>query len=337
MRCRWGSYQRRATSSSAGQPAGRFDEIRPMLGCRRRRLDLVERRHSVSPLGQAIEHSRGGRRPGSGQQLHDAKAGDAVARIFRPTQQGQQILDMRRLEKLQTAKFHERNIVPGQFHFQRPRMMRRAEQNRLRLQCEPLLAAFENFLHHITRLVGLVAHADQIRPLARFPTGPQVLGETLFGQFDHSICRRQDRLGRAIVLVERHDVGARHEMTGKIEDVAHCRGAKRIDRLGIVSYDGQSSPVRTQGQQHRGLKLVGVLIFIDQHMVETRRDIAGDRGLLHHMGPIEQKVIVIEHMLLLLDLDITGEKGLQLGLPHLAPGKIKIQNLLERLLAIDRA
>ena len=72
-------------------------------------------------------------------------------------------------------------------------------------------------------------------------------------------------------------------------------------------------------------------------MVEARRDIFGDRGLLHHMRPIEQKVVVIEHVLMLLDLDITCEKGLQLCVPHLAPGKIKIQNLLERLLAVDRA
>ena len=72
-------------------------------------------------------------------------------------------------------------------------------------------------------------------------------------------------------------------------------------------------------------------------MIEARRDIFSDRGLLHHVRPIEQKVVVVEHVLLLLDLDVTGEKGLQLRLPRLAPGKIKIQNLLERLLAIDGA
>src|SRR5262249_61877074 len=72
-------------------------------------------------------------------------------------------------------------------------------------------------------------------------------------------------------------------------------------------------------------------------MVEARRDVFGDRSLLHHVGPIEQEVVVIEYMLLLLDLDITREQRLQLRLPHFAPGKIKVQNLLERLLAIDGA
>src|SRR5262249_46530333 len=127
------------------------------------------------------------------------------------------------------------------------------------------------------------------------------------------------------------------EMARKIEDVAHSRGAKRIDRLGVVADDGEPLAVRTKRQQHRSLKLVGVLILVDQHMVEARGDIFGDSGLLHHMGPVEQKVVVIEYMLLLLELDITGEQRLQLRLPRFAPGKIKIQNLIERLLAIDGA
>ena len=216
------------------------------------------------------------------------------------------ILDVRGLEKFQAAEFHERNVAAGQFHFQRAGMVRGAEQHGLALQREPLLAAFENFLDHVARLIGLVAHADQMRPLGRFSLRPQILGEALLGQFDDGVGRRQDRLRRAVILLERHDVGARAEMTGKIEDVAHRRGAKRIDRLRVVADDGQALAVRPQRQQHRGLELVGVLIFVDQHVIEARGDFLGDRGLLHHVRPIEQEVVVIEHVLLLLDLDIAA-------------------------------
>jgi hypothetical protein len=216
-------------------------------------------------------------------------------------------------------------------------MLGGAEQHRLGFQRQSLLAAFENFFDHVARLIGFVADRDQVRPLAGFSLRPQILGEALIREFDHRIGRRQDRLRRAIILLERDDVCARREMAGKIENVAHGGGAKRIDRLRIVADDGQASAVRTQRQEHGGLELVGVLIFVDQHMIEARRDILGDRGLLHHVRPIEQKIVVIEHLLLLLGLDIAAEQRLQLPLPHLAPGKIQVQNLLQRLLAVDGA
>ncbi len=207
----------------------------------------------------------------------------------------------------------------------------------LRLEREPLLAAFENFLDHVERLIGLVAHADQKRTLGGLSLRPQILGEALVGQFDDRVGRRQDRLRRAVILLERHDIGARAEMTGKVEDVAHRRRAKRIDRLGVVADDGQPLAVGPQRQQHRGLELVGVLIFVDQDMIEARGDFTGDRGLLHHVRPIEQEIVVVEHVLLLLDLDILREQSPQLVLPHLAPRKARAENRVERLFAIHGA
>ena len=136
-----------------------------------------------------------------------------------------------------------------------------------------------------------------MRPLGGLSLRPQILGEALLGQFDDGVGRRQDRLRRAVILLERDDVGARAEMAGKVEDVAHGRGAKRIDRLRVVADDGQALAVRPQRQQHRGLELVGVLIFVDQHVIEALGDFRRDRRLLHHVRPIEQEIVVIEHML----------------------------------------
>ena len=181
---------RAPASSSAGQP-------RVARAARRRTASTKSGQCSAaaagglnSPSACAASPARrcdratlaGRRRPDARQQLHDAKTGDAVARVLRPAQQGQHVLDVRGFEKLQSAEFHERNVAPGQLHLERPAVMRGAEQHRLRLEREPGLAVLQNLLHHVARLIGLVAHADQMRPLGRFALGPQVLGEALVGQ-----------------------------------------------------------------------------------------------------------------------------------------------------------
>ena len=72
-------------------------------------------------------------RPDAGQQLHDAEAGDAVARVLGEPQQRQHVLDVRRFEKLQAAEFDEGNVAPGQLDFERTAVVRGAEQHRLLL------------------------------------------------------------------------------------------------------------------------------------------------------------------------------------------------------------
>ena len=135
-------------------------------------------------------------------------------------------------------------------------------------------------LDDIARLVGLVADADEAGAICRLTLGPEVLGEALRGQIDDAIGGGEDRLGRAVIAIERDDLGRRAELGGKIEDVAHGRGAEGIDRLRVVADDGQAPAAGLQRQQDRGLQPVGVLIFIDQHMIELAADIrrrAADR------------------------------------------------------------
>ncbi len=124
---------------------------------------------------------------------------------------------------------------------------------------------------------------------------------------------------------------------GKIEDVAHRGGAEGIDRLRVVADHGEAAPVRLQPEQDRGLQPVGVLIFVDQHVVEAPGEVGGDRGLAHHLRPVEQQVVVIEHVLALLGLDIGGEQRLQLGVPAGTPREGAADHLLQRLLGIHRA
>src|SRR5262249_11738093 len=144
----------------------------------------------------------------------------------------------------------------------------------------------------VKSLIRLVAHADEPWLSTSRAVGPEIFGEALTGQTDYGICRPQDGLRRAIVLVECNNLGRGTKLTGEVENVAHRRGAKRINCLCIVPYDRQPAAGRLQRQQDRSLQLVRVLILVDEDVVETVPDIVGERGITDHLGPIEQEIIV---------------------------------------------
>ena len=201
----------------------------------------------------------------------------------------------------------------------------------------PDFPVLQHSLDDVAGLVGLVAHGDELRKLRRLALGPEILGETFRGEFDHAIGGGKDRLRRAIVPVERDDVGGGGECVREIEDVADGRGAEGIDRLRVVADDGEAAPAGFQRQQDRGLKAVGVLIFVDQDVVEPAADILRQRRLANGLRPIEQQIVVIEDVLRLLGLDIGREQVAELRPPSGAPGKRDPQHLLERQFRIDGA
>jgi hypothetical protein len=109
-------------------------------------------------------------------------------------------------------------------------------------------------------------------------------------------------------------VRRRREKPRKIENVAHRRGAKRINRLGVVTDDGESLAIGLERNKDRSLQPVGVLIFIDQHVIEPRANVTGDLAHLHRLRPVEEQIIVIEYVLPLLGLYIGAEETLELTL-----------------------
>ena len=68
-------------------------------------------------------------------------------------------------------------------------------------------------------------------------------------------------------------------------------------------------------QQDLRLQRVRVLVFVDQNMVEPLSHEPCQRGLTHHLRPIEQQIIVVEDVITLLRCDIAAEEFLQFSLP----------------------
>ena len=215
--------------------------------------------------------------------------------------------------------------------------MRGAEEHRLVLERHAAFAILQHPLHDVARLVGLVGGDHQRRSVAARALRPQLLGVAFFRQGDHRIGGGEDRLRRAIVARERHHRGRRAEGFGEVEDVAHRRRAEGIDRLGVVADHHHAAPVRPKRHEDRGLQPVGVLVFVDQDVVEAPADILGDGPLLQHRRQIEQEVVVIENVLALLGFRIGTEEPGEFLPPAAAPREGLLQHVGELRLLVDRA
>ena len=196
-----------------------------------------------------MAHQRVGEaRAHPGQQLRDAEAGQAVARVLGPAQAGERVLDVRRLEETQAAELHERDVAAAELDLQRVAVVGGAEQHRLLAQRHARLAPFEDPLDDVGDLRQLVGDGRQQRAHAARARARQVLLVALARgrQRDDRVGRVQDRRRRSVVLLERDDRRGRIVLLREREDVADARRAEAVDRLRVVADDGDAAPVGLQ-------------------------------------------------------------------------------------------
>jgi hypothetical protein len=216
------------------------------------------------------------------------------------------------LEKLEAAELHEGDVAPGELDLEAHAVVGGAEQHRLGLEPEPGFAAGQHLIDHPGGLVGLVAQRHEPGFFAGDPLAPEILAEALLRLGDHGVGGGQDGLGGAVVAVEGDAPGGCAELAGKVEDVAHRGAAEAVDGLGVVADHGEAAPVGPHGQQQPGLQAVGVLEFVHQDVAEARADLAGELGFGDHLRPVEEQVVVVEHLLGLLGFDVGEEEVAQL-------------------------
>ena len=79
--------------------------------------------------------------------------------------------------------------------------------------------------------------------------------------------RVEDRLGRAVVLLEQNDLGV-EKMLLEFQDIADIRLPETIDRLRIVADHANILLFFREIIDQRKLQRVGVLVFVDQDVFE---------------------------------------------------------------------
>ena len=320
----------------AGEQRQQGCQPRPILRGGGRHLEARQGVEGEAGLLQVIQRLARRGRADARQEMQAAETRHPVAGILRPAEQADHVLDMGGLDEFQPAEFDERDVAPRQLQLQGAAVVGSPEQHGLLLEGSAGLARRQHPAGHIARLGAVVMNGHQPRPLLRRPFAEEILGEALPRLLDHRIARRQDRLGRAVVLLQGDDFRRRAEQPGEVQDVAHRRGAEAVDRLGIVAHDGETPARGPEAQQDRGLQRVGVLVFVHQHMVEALGHQLCQLRRAHHLGPVEQQIVVVEQALALLGRDIGAEQPAQLRLPALAPGEAPQQHLAQRRLGVHR-
>ena len=110
---------------------------------------------------------------------------------------------------------------------------------------------------------------------------------------DDRVGRVEDDLRAAVVLVE-HDRGEVGERVLELGDVADVGAAKAVDRLRLVADDGDLAAVLGQQDGELVLGQVGVLVLVDQDVLEALLVAAQHVGVLaEQLDGLHQQVVEV--------------------------------------------
>src|SRR5947207_8826652 len=110
------------------------NECFPGLAGARRYRSIRKCCNGAGRVSHVIERPLSRDGTNSGNQVHQAEAGNAVSRVLDEAQQCQHVLDVRGIEELETAELDEGDVAPDQLDFQRTAVAGRPEQYSLLLQ-----------------------------------------------------------------------------------------------------------------------------------------------------------------------------------------------------------
>ncbi len=96
---------------------------------------------------------------------------------------------------------------------------------------------------------------------------------------DQPIGHRKDLGGAAIVVLQVDDFGVR-PIVLEVQDVRHIGAAPSVNRLIVIPHDTEISVSQRQVFGDPILAAVGVLVFVDEHMIVVGRFFVADRGVL---------------------------------------------------------
>jgi len=94
---------------------------------------------------------------------------------------------------------------------------------------------------------------------------------------DQAVRPGQDFPRGPVVGLQAHDLGLR-PILAEAEDVRHVGAPPAVDRLVVVAHHAQVAVRARQKADDAILAGVGVLVFVDEHVVETAGLLAADRG-----------------------------------------------------------
>ena len=129
-------------------------------------------------------------------------------------------------QKFETPELHERDLAARKLELEHSAVVRRAEQDRLRLECDARLPVPQHPLDDVPGLGAFVLHRREKRASALFSFRPEILRKPLGRERKHRVGGGENGLRRAVVLCKRYRVRGRAEQRWKIKDVSHGGGTE---------------------------------------------------------------------------------------------------------------
>ena len=241
---------------------------------------------------------------------------------------------MRALEELQTAVLDEGDVAPGQLELEPVAVVTGAEQHRLLVQRDAAFAVLEHALAHERGLGQLVDTRGERRATPRRPRRPELLAVAPVRVLHDGVGAGQDRRRRAVVAVEGDDGGPR-EALGELDHVTGRPRPEPVDRLRVVAHGRHAHTRSGHGGDDVGLHDVGVLELVGEDVVEARSQQRTDVGRCRQRPPVEEQVVVVDHVAGPLALDVAGEDGLDPVDVVATPRVCAVDDVGQFLLGVD--
>ena len=122
-----------------------------------------KRRSGEAIVREPFDEIARGCRADAGVQLKRPEPGDRIARVLRPAQDCEHVLDVSRFEKFEPTIFDERDVAPAKLDFEKIAVMSGAEQHGLPFERDARLPVLEDMVGDIGRLRRLIFGADEAR------------------------------------------------------------------------------------------------------------------------------------------------------------------------------
>ena len=198
-----------------------------------------------------------------------------VARVRDHAQVREHVLDVRRLDELEAAALDERDVGRCSSSSRSKEWKLERKSTAISSSGTPSSRSSRMRWADEARLAALVARADQHRALPRRRLRAQHLRVLLRRAVDDRVGEVEDRLRRAVVLLERDDPRAGEELR-EVHDVAEVGAAEGVDALASSPTAMTLSCVAASPRTISACSAVGVLVLVDHDVAVGAREPLGD-------------------------------------------------------------
>ena len=248
-------------------------------------------RDALQPGDRSLAHA-------SRRHVDDSLEALAVPGIVEDSQKAEQVLDLLAQEKLDAADDGIGDIGVDQLLFEGPRERVQAVEDRyVSTGCSRVDEAPDEG-GDLSCLLQLVQEPVDAHRIPAGVLGPEVLGFALEVPGDQRIGRGENVSCRAVVLFQQDDLRSGVVLL-EVQDVVDIRAAPVIDRLVGVAGDAQVSMALRQQRADLVLYRVGVLVFVDENVLELLA-VALEQVLvlLQQLHREQQEIIEVEQVAL---------------------------------------